>query len=296
MKFRIVKILVKAAVLLAVLCVLPLAGLRFLGGGKTDAGNVIVMRDVAYGLHPRQRLDVYLPPDAAARKPLGIFLWIHGGAWSGGDKSIYAVQAKDSALWGYAGISVNYRLNSEDRDRPNTHPAQVEDVARAMDFLAANAAFWNIDAERAIVAGHSAGGHLALLYAYGYDRAKRVKAALAFAAPTDFTAPEWKGVVNPPMAETVLPRLLGCAAGDDPGGVWRAASPLFRAGEHPVPTVLVHGKLDATVPVEQARRLDAELERLGAPHLLLVEENGTHDLKTFDSAAVAQFLLRHAEP
>lgn len=273
-----------------------LAALHFLGGGSGAANqSVITMKDVAYGLHPRQKLDIYLPSAAASLPSLGLFVWIHGGTWAGGDKAQYAAQAREVCQWGFACASINYRLNSADAAEPNIHPAQVEDVAAAVDFLADNAARWNIDPNRAIVLGHSSGGHLALLYAYAYDKAKRVRAVAAFAAPTDFTAPEWAAVTDPPLAETIFPRLLGRTKDDDPEGVWRSASPLHRARESPVPTVLVHGRQDRVVPVEQAIRLDAELARLGVPHLLLIEENATHDIKTFDSAALAQFLLRHGK-
>lgn len=286
---KIVGLLLLLAIIL--LTLLP-AVLHFLGGVTTPGENEPpAMENVAYGLHPRQRLDLYLPADAASRPPCGIFLWIHGGAWSGGDKAQYAAQARDVSQWGFACASINYRLNSADAAEPNIHPAQVEDVAAAMQFLVDNAGRWNIDPDRAIVLGHSSGGHLALLYAYGYDDARRVRAVAAFAAPTDFTAPEWERVIEPPLAKTVFPRLLGRAKDDDPEGVWRSASPLYRVRDNPVPTALVHGGRDEIVPVLQAIRLDAELEKLGVPHLLLIEEDATHDLKSFDSARLAEFLF-----
>lgn len=257
--------------------------------------DVAIIDDISYGPEPRHKLDIFLSRDDDRRSPKPIVLFIHGGGWSGGDKSEYRSPAMDLARRGYASVAVNYRLNSANRKNPNRHPAQVEDVARAVEFLAANAAKWNLDPNRIVTLGHSAGGHLSLLYAYGYDKAHRVKAVVAFSAPTDFTAPEW---FNPPsrLLDVLLPRFLGSRPGKNPKGAWISASPLRWARENPVPTVLIHGRLDELVPVQQAVRLDAELARLGVDHLLLIEENETHSLKTFDDKAVAAFLAAHCPP
>lgn len=49
--------------------------------------GVKVLRDLAYvpGGHERQKLDLYLPEKAS--EPLPVIVWIHGGAWRGGDKN-----------------------------------------------------------------------------------------------------------------------------------------------------------------------------------------------------------------
>jgi arylformamidase len=117
-----------------------------------------VLRDVAYGAHADQRLDVYLP-----ERPLNapIVVMVHGGGWTRGDKAAARVVDNKVARWGPRGfivVSVNYRM------RPDVAPVeQSRDVARALAEVQRRAPSWGGDAARVILAGHSAGGHLVAL-------------------------------------------------------------------------------------------------------------------------------------
>ena len=94
--------------------------------------NVTVHRDIAYVTdgHERQKLDLYIPADTGKNLPL--IIWVHGGAWRGGNKTHYTPMAYLSA--GYAGASINYRLSQH-----AIFPAQIEDVKAAVRWLRANA-------------------------------------------------------------------------------------------------------------------------------------------------------------
>lgn len=108
----------------------------------------------AYGAEPRQRLD--LTPAASRDAPL--ILFVHGGAWSFGDKRAAAHMAAHFHARGYAFASINYRLV------PNaTVEQQAEDVAAALASLVRDAVALRVDARRIILIGHSAGAHLAAL-------------------------------------------------------------------------------------------------------------------------------------
>jgi acetyl esterase/lipase len=108
----------------------------------------------AYGDHPRQRLD--FTPAEARGAPLVLF--VHGGAWSFGDKRAAAHMAAHVHGAGYAFASVNYRLV------PHVAVAdQARDVAAALASLLRDAGRLGIDGERIILMGHSAGAHLAAL-------------------------------------------------------------------------------------------------------------------------------------
>lgn len=128
------------------------------GQASLPAG-VRVMRDVPYGSDTRQRMDVYLPQQAAAGAP--VILMVHGGGWRRGDKAARAVVENKVARWmpkGFIFISVNYRL------LPGTAPLeQAEDVARALAAAQAKAAAWGGDPAKFILMGHSAGAHLVAL-------------------------------------------------------------------------------------------------------------------------------------
>lgn len=101
-----------------------------------------------YGADPRQRLD--FTPAARADAPLVLF--IHGGAWSFGDKRIAAHMARHFHARGYAFASINYRLV------PNVSvEQQADDVAAALASLIGRAR------RPVMLVGHSAGAHLAAL-------------------------------------------------------------------------------------------------------------------------------------
>lgn len=102
----------------------------------------------AYGPDPRQRLD-FTP---ATRDYAPLVLFIHGGAWSFGDKRIAAHMAAHFTGQGYAFASINYRLVPD-----ASVERQAEDVAAALASL--------IDRGRpaVLLIGHSAGAHLAAL-------------------------------------------------------------------------------------------------------------------------------------
>lgn len=102
-----------------------------------------------YGSDPRQRLD-YTP---AARADAPLVLFIHGGAWSFGDKSAATHMAPHFRALGYAFAAINYRLVPQ-----ATVQQQAEDVAAAIAALRRETG-----GRRLLVMGHSAGAHLAAL-------------------------------------------------------------------------------------------------------------------------------------
>jgi acetyl esterase/lipase len=110
----------------------------------------------AYGLDPRQRLDL-VRQEGSSRAP--VLLFIHGGGWSIGDKRHAAApKAKHFTSQGWAFASANYRLVPQ-----ATVEQQATDVASAIAWLRANAASQGLDPDRIVLMGHSAGAHLVAL-------------------------------------------------------------------------------------------------------------------------------------
>jgi|SRR5689334_16903328 len=129
--------------------------------------GVQVARDIAYGSHERQVLDVYRPRESRAAP---IVLFVHGGAFVRGDKDIdgevYANVLYYFARHGYVGLNMEYRRAPE-----FAYPCGAHDVAGAVAWAKANAAQLGADPQRIFVVGHSAGGtHVA---SYAYDPAAR---------------------------------------------------------------------------------------------------------------------------
>lgn len=127
--------------------------------------------DVPYGEHARQRLDFW---QARSDRPTALVVLIHGGGWTGGDKSGYNAGMIDPFL--KAGISVasiNYRFIQHGMEEKVEPPvkAPLHDAARAIQFLRARAKEWNLDKTRIGATGGSAGACTSLWLALHDDLA-----------------------------------------------------------------------------------------------------------------------------
>jgi triacylglycerol lipase len=118
-------------------------------------GNVT--RDIAYGTHPLNRLDVIEPVDVTGDKA-PVVLFVHGGAFVRGDKGgtdgseIFDNVLQFFARHGMLGININYRLAPEYR-----YPVAQEDIAEAIAWVRENAAEYGGDPNNVFLIGHSAG-------------------------------------------------------------------------------------------------------------------------------------------
>lgn len=112
-------------------------------------------RDVAYGSHPAARLDVFAPKSVSeAARPALVF--IHGGFWQEGDKSVSGFAARTFVLEGWNWVSVGYAL------APDATLTEIcLQAADAVEYVKTNAMELGIDPSRIVLSGHSAGGHLA---------------------------------------------------------------------------------------------------------------------------------------
>jgi len=124
------------------------------------------LRDLRYGPHFRQTLDLY---KAKSATPTPLVIWLHGGGWLAGDKS--RVSAHPGFLANGISVAlVNYRYCGQDHLEPPV-AAPLLDVARAIQFLRSKAKELNIDKERISVTGGSAGGCSSLWVAFHKDLA-----------------------------------------------------------------------------------------------------------------------------
>jgi acetyl esterase/lipase len=205
--------------------------------------------EIAYGGDARQRLD-FTPAAGQSGAPLVLF--IHGGAWSLGDKAMAGHMAAHFHQRGYAFASVNYRLV------PDADPRQqAEDVAASIARLVEDSRRLGIDRERVMIMGHSAGAHLAALVG---------------------TDPAYLGAHHVPIA-AIRGVVLLDGAGYDVAAQMRSAGPLLRSmyhrafGDDPAFQARVSPAGQAAAPnagrfliFPIARRADsgAQSERLGA--------------------------------
>lgn len=187
-----------------------------------------------------------------------VVLWVHGGGW-------YSRDSTDVSLFELLGMRVTharYRLSGE-----ATWPAQLDD-------LRAEARAARVPGVPLIVAGASAGGHLALhLGLRGVDRPGDVAAVLAFEPPVDPLASDWpraRAEGNP------WHRLLGhVPAPGDAATLDCTVTTHLGTG---TAVLLTHGTNDAAVPPTQTLGLAAALLAAGHPVHVTVTDGGHGEL------------------
>jgi acetyl esterase/lipase len=213
-------------------------------------------------------LDLYRPAAGADPAPLVVFM--HGGGWLRGDRSMVS---PSFASWrpgplarlaadGFAVASVDYRLSGEAR-----FPAQLEDVAAAVDWLTGHAGEYGFDPGRIVLWGESAGAHLAALLGLRLPAPTGVRGVVDWYGPADLTALQEQvgaaGALTDDPLDTREARLLGAPVATVPE-LARAASPISHVRAGAPPFLIAHGTADRAVSVRQSEALAAALAEAGA--------------------------------
>jgi acetyl esterase/lipase len=242
------------------------------------------MRDVEYAKVGDKRLllDLFVPEKADA--PLPLIVWIHGGAWLGGDKA--GGPAMPQIRRGYAVASINYRLSNE-----AIFPAQIYDCKAAIRWLRAHAKEYNIDPHRIGVWGSSAGGHLvALLGTSGdvkqiegdegnLDQSSRVQAVCDWFGPTDFLQMAAHMLPDAKMphdtADSPESKLVGGPIQQNKEKVAKA-NPITYVSKDDPPFLIMHGDKDPLVPHHQSEILTEALKKAGVEVTFKTVEGAGH--------------------
>lgn len=182
--------------------------------------------DVKYGEHPQQAFDLWLVEKAEASKPTALCIYIHGGGFQGGDKSgVTSDSIKRMRDAGISFASMNYRLTNGGEF---PYPTAMQDAARGLQLIRSRADEWNIDPEKIVCYGGSAGAGISLWLAFHDDLADpassdpiarqstRIMAAGTLAGQSTYdlrTYREWFGVPDLPQ-HSALPAFYAMQDGE----------------------------------------------------------------------------------
>lgn len=172
------------------------------------------------------RLHVFSPAANDAARPAILFFF--GGGWRTGTINAFERQAKAFTELGYVTVLADYRVQCRDGSNPLD---SLDDAEAAYAWLRTHTEAYNIDPRRLVLAGSSAGGHLAL--AAGLQAAETEKPAAL--------------VLFNPVVDLVS------LAPDDLKELARGISPSDMPIGHMPPTVVFHGDNDRTVPIQSVR-------------------------------------------
>jgi acetyl esterase/lipase len=251
-----------------------------LPGANSQSGTESVQENVVYATvnGTELHLDVY-EPAGIGNQPRPPVILIHGGGWTGFDKSTMRGMGEFLSRSGFVAFAVDYRLFNNGENR---WPAQLDDVQRAVRWVRANASKYGVDSTRMGAFGHSAGAQLAALLGMVDTRdnsdaalakySSKVQAVVDVSGPTDFTT------IHDADGVAFFTNFLGADFAKNPE-VWRNASPAFHVSKKNAPFLIVHGTKDEDVPIAEAQELYDKLKEAKVP-VSFIKVDDVHTFQT----------------
>jgi acetyl esterase/lipase len=248
------------------------------------------------GSDRRLLCDLWQPPNRVPSSGLAV-IYLHSGEWHFADKNFGTPPLfRHIAGQGHVVMDVAYRLCPE-----VDLFGMLGDVQRAVAWMKTNAAQYGVDPNRIILAGGSAGGHLALLAAYTSNRLERipdktqvddfrVRGVVSYYGPTDLRAffEGGYGKVNPPKkVKEISGNMLGCSSAQRQV-LYQKGSPTTYIMPDCPPTLIFQGEHDSGVPVSSARDFYLELVNAGvrAVYVEFPQTDHAFDLQIKGIAAI----------
>ena len=244
----------------------------------SDINESIFLNQVAYGLDPRQTLEIEYRPNDANQTPMVLF--IHGGSWISGDKSVmrrYQQQVVDA---GYGYVSMNYRFIMTGA----TYLDMLDDIQLVIQFLKDFASDLNVDTTRMAMVGESAGAHLAMLYAYRNVSPIPIEFAMALVPPVDFTDPGYLSFGDPTVQLFLANGLMATSligpedlVANGYPDAWMDASPIHHLSTA-IPTLIGYAGLDELIPLSNMEGFLMAATAINAPIEAIFFPNSGHSL------------------
>ena len=244
----------------------------------SDINESIFLNQVAYGLDPRQNLEIEYHPNNTTPTPMVLF--IHGGSWISGDKSVmrrYQQQVVDA---GYGYVSMNYRFIMTGA----TYLDMLDDIQLVIQFLKDFASDLNVDTTRMAMVGESAGAHLAMLYAYRNVSPIPIEFAMALVPPVDFTDPGYLSFGDPTVQLFLANGLMATSligpedlVANGYPDAWMDASPIHHLSTA-IPTLIGYAGLDELIPLSNMEGFLMAATAINAPIEAIFFPNSGHSL------------------
>lgn len=265
-----------------------------------------VYKDLVYGQGKANRFDLYVPADNS-KSSYGLIVYLHAGGFTGGDKSGDAGILTWLCSKGYVTAGINYTLAGDENPDASVYSQSME-VKASIPFVVAEAEKLGYRIDEMAISGGSAGGCLALLYAYrdAGDSPVPVKMVFEAAGPSSFYPQDWKCYGfdrGSEESDAAARTLFGVMAGKTIRSAFgtpeyeeeiKDISALHWISENTVPTLVAYGKYDKVQPFESSQRLLRALEENQVPHDYYLCEHSGHGLQN-DNKVYGQYMRKITE-
>lgn len=215
------------------------------------------------------KLHVFEPEAHKSSDKRPVFLIIHGGGWVNGEPRWFYPIADKFRDQGMYAISLEYRLLSQSKQ--NTVFDCVKDGRSAVRYLRAHAQELGIDPERIVVAGGSAGGHVAAGTAL-FKEVNEESDDVTISCRPDLL------VLFYPVIDTSKKGYGQQKIGDR----WQELSPVDHVQKGLPPTIVFHGTGDKVTPYAGAVEFQEKMQAAGNECELISHEGGRHGYFIFD--------------
>lgn len=270
-----------------------------------------VLRDQHYAPGDQHTYDLYLPGQVLGDKVIGdngcqdggltnkplspnthqpspseaLILFIHGGGFTGGDKKDEAVWCKFFTSKGYVTASVNYSLYDGKHNATANLNDMFHELRQCVAAIKKQCAQQGYHLRSMATSGQSAGGCLAMLYAYRETELSPVPVKLVFqqTGPADFQPSGW-GNSDDKTAALSVTIMTGKTVTSDmmASGKYHELvaqiSPAALVDSTTVPTICAYGPHDKVVPVKLKLKLFRQFKTYGVPYVFIDYPHSGHGL------------------
>ncbi len=244
-------------------------------------GDGTVLNGIVYNSDKDLKYDLYLPIEPT-EQPTGAMLFIHGGSWNMGSRQDMVYLCRRYVKCGYVTATLDYSLVKEKSNV--TFFTMLDEIGECLAHLAQTAAAQGHPVKSVALSGMSAGGHLAMLYAYSRASSSPIPIAFVFqtVGPSFFMPEAWPNqpdlAFSLTMAGTGEIMTKGMYESDIGQGWVKSISPAMLVNRNTVPTLFAYGGKDSLVNSIHGEKLKEAFEANGVPYKYILFPNSGHAL------------------
>ena len=263
---------------------------------QSDARKVIEVptgaERIDYAATQWGNMILFLPETTDAQTPTDVLFTIHGGAWVSGTAKIFYEDCRAAAEAGYIAVAMNY----DKIFNGATAADMVNEIDTAIAALKAELDSRGIRYGKLILAGHSAGAHIMLLYAYTRYETCPIEIAFVVSccAPSDFLDTAKKpdtmvGLASYLIMSGLTKELITPLTAKRNADAIRALAPIAQITPDVPPTIVVQGTKDKLIPYRCSVDLYDALQKNGVDSVHITYEGAGHFLGRQYTEANAAF-------